>query len=522
MVSSTPPAFVATSPGPEALGRRTWAIALAVAAVAFAWRFVFANQRGFWLDEYFTLQAAQLPLADMIKDRLGAGHSPLYFFYARLGPLLGTNERAMRVTSALAAAAAVLLLTGLMGQLGLRRHLAWAWGLALAQPYWINIGMEYRYTMPLIAMALGTVWAAARHAERPTAGRGAVLALAVGLLLWTHGSAPFLALGLLAFLAWDGLAEGGGRAALLRVWPVLAGVALGAPFFYLVRGHHSAAEGQPVYFMTILHDLVEVVFGNDRLWLRYFHWRRDRTMLRLETVVLLGAAALAWLELRRQGNRRAGRLLVSTLLAVPLLLYLFCVCVRNFEGPPRYLAAFSIPALIVMAVAAGAATRPRPLAWLWRGALVALLIFQASAETLDRGDRHRDAVTWLIQNHQGRDPIVAAQPHMTRIALEFKGLVQRRVVVGGFDNAESQARTEETMMKQLAQTKRGLFIRYHARSKMLEAIRDLAAKKFFIAERDWRIGGQLFVGAFIRDEKERSWLENLQAPRLEWGPADSD
>lgn len=524
-LTSAPPT---ASCEPPPLGRRTWAIALAVALLTCLWRVVFANQRGLWLDEFLTLSTTEITIPEMIKERLLAGHSPLYFFFARLGPMLGSSECALRLTSALAAGGAVLLLTGLMGELRLARYLPWAWLLALCHPYWISIGMEYRYTMPLIAVALAAAWAAARHAARPTLGRGAVLALAIALFLWTHGSAPFFTLGLLAFLVWDGLATEAPRGVFAKIrvvlrrgWPVLAGVAAGVPFYILVRGHHSFTEGEKVHFLSVLNNLIEVNFGDHRLWFRCLHWRNQRGFYALEAILLAGSIVLTRAELLREGRQRVWRLLLSTMLALPLLMYLFCLTVRNFEGPARYLAAFSIPSLLCLAIGAGAAARRARLRWVYLGALLVVLAFQSSAESLQRGDRHRDAIRWIVRNHHDREPIIAMVVRANRMGLEMNGIAvrTRKVPVGGLKNTKTRAATEESIKTFFGDARRGFFIRYHSGDRMLEAVQSLVHQHYFQAERHWKIGNIAYFGAVVRDAQDLPWLTGLKNPEIQWGPS---
>lgn len=509
---------------------RLWLCALLVAVAACAVRVVFAEQRGFWLDEYFTLNAARMSVPDMVANRLGAGHSPLYFFYARLGLLIGSSERALRFTSALAAGGLVLTLTGLMGELKLARHLPALWTLAIIEPYWMSIGTEYRYTMPLVAIAAGVAWVAARYAARPGHSRGWSLALALTVLLWTHGSAPFFAIGLLAFLLWDGwatLREQGRRRlaalslALLRAWPILAGAVAAVPFYYMVRNHPSEFEDQQARLKDVLKDLIDVVFGEHRLWFNCFDWRHHSWLFNLEIAVFIGALVLAWRELKRCGALRARRLLAAIMVAIPCIMFAFCVSVRNFSGPVRYMATFTIPAVICLAVAAGARPRPRALRWLYLAGLTAALAFQSSALTLERGDRHRDAIRWVLANQEGDDPILMANI-LNRSALKFYGLPSNKnVTLSGYNG--TLAETVARMRTQLATVRRGVFIRYHSSAQIREGLQELQKQGFLAGVRTWRVAaGGLYVGAFARDPKELPWLNSRQEPHKEWGPAIGD
>jgi hypothetical protein len=285
-----------------------------------------------------------MSLADQWRDRIGAGHSPLYFIYSRLGLLFGESTRALRSTSALAGAAAILGLTGMAGAMGLRRVLPVLWPLAALEPYWLNLGTNMRYMMPMLAAATLTTWAAAAHAACGRRRDGAFLALATALLLWLHASAQFFALGLLIFIVWEGMARPGGSVwrGLGRAWPVAAGILASLPLLYLIRHHSSYLKPEFPKFRDIKRDLLEVVFNDYRLWPRFFHFS-DRGIYYAEIVLLAAAVALAYWELRRRPTAR--RLLLATLTAVPAGFVLTCGLVRDFQGPERYLLLFGLPAL---------------------------------------------------------------------------------------------------------------------------------------------------------------------------------
>jgi 4-amino-4-deoxy-L-arabinose transferase-like glycosyltransferase len=66
-------------------------------------RLVFITRESFWHDEIMTALSMKLSLFEMVRERMAAGHSPLYFIivypFARL---LGNNELILRLPSAIA------------------------------------------------------------------------------------------------------------------------------------------------------------------------------------------------------------------------------------------------------------------------------------------------------------------------------------------------------------------------------------------------------------------------------------
>jgi len=182
------------------LNRSEWLLVFASGCGAALLKLLFATRRGFWLDEYYTLQAASLPLPELIADRLAAGHSPLPFFYARVfHEVLGNSELALRSSSALAAFAVVFGCAGLLAQLRLRHALAPLLLMAPFVPFWQEIGNEFRYTMPLVAVGSFWAWALVRWWQSRSWGSAAATMLLGALALWTHGSAQFIALAFVAF-----------------------------------------------------------------------------------------------------------------------------------------------------------------------------------------------------------------------------------------------------------------------------------------------------------------------------------
>ena len=66
-------------------------------------RLLFLGREGFWHDEALTALALKLPFGDMIRERLAAGHSPLYFILLYpVAQLFGTGEIVLRLPSVLA------------------------------------------------------------------------------------------------------------------------------------------------------------------------------------------------------------------------------------------------------------------------------------------------------------------------------------------------------------------------------------------------------------------------------------
>jgi 4-amino-4-deoxy-L-arabinose transferase-like glycosyltransferase len=68
--------------------------------IGFLLRLLFLNEEGLWYDEALTALSLRLPFGEMIRERLAAGHSPLYFtMLYPIARVFGTGEIVMRLPS---------------------------------------------------------------------------------------------------------------------------------------------------------------------------------------------------------------------------------------------------------------------------------------------------------------------------------------------------------------------------------------------------------------------------------------
>ena len=302
--------------------RREWgAIALSALAATLLC-VIFAEHRGLWVDEYITLRATGNAWSKMTSERLFNGHSPLYFFYAKLFLYLGDSERVLRLSSALMAGAAVVGTALLALEIGLRGHLKLLLLMAPLMPYWMEAGTLYRYMMTLIAIGSFCAWLAARMACRPSRRNGAALLACVLSLVWMHASSYFFLIPLLGWLVWEGwrATEGPNRGAamLVRVWPILAGFAIGIPLLMLIMPSSGRILNDSSFDVPDFHRaFLKTGFGDAVLWPRLMRQSiKDYSWL-------LTAALAAWLAwglrgLWREGSPRAARLLTVLLIGMPL------------------------------------------------------------------------------------------------------------------------------------------------------------------------------------------------------------
>lgn len=527
-VSSPPEAAESARPDPGSeAGLRAhasdWMWAAIIGLAAACLRVAFANQRGFWLDEYYTLRAIQTNLWDMIGERLHAGHSPLYFAYAKWPLVLGTSERVLRLSSALALFAEFFLLTGLLRSLGLRRALWPVWLIALALPYWFTIGIDLRYMMPLVAVITAAAWACSERA----AGRvgGLLPAALIGLALWTHSSAQFVIVGFLAFLMWDARARDGRwtRRAALAGWPILLGWCFSIPLLLLTRGAERATEAAKAPSVSgALKDLAHVGLGGFGSWQAYLGRRYDGAVPILLALILAFAFFHARRALRANGNATAWRLLACWAAGIPILLLTFSALVSNAQGPTRYVCAFSVPALICMAVAWNADIRPS-LRAAFRVVLAITLFAQAAMAAFNRGDRHREAVQWVIRNHSGSEAVLVSTNTMNKFAFGYLGFAHPELIEGlAGSGGKAKAAVEAWLRVGTGRAPRAFVLIYHARDTVAEPLEEKKRRGEIADFRRWELGAKNSLYAIAVAPAETAWLAALPPPDPAPGPYDGD
>ena len=498
--------------------RSDWLIAWAVSAIAVLLCLFPAHRRTLWCDEYLTMATFERSIASMTTERLEAGHSPVYFLYARLAGPIGSPTWQLRLTSMIMAAANILALTGLLRALNLRHLLPVVWVISVFHPYWILLGSLVRYMMPLVALATLTMWLTVRFAQRSTLGRGLALGAVASLLGWIHMSASLVTISCLFYLTRESRVQNGkwNLGSVLRMTcPILIAILLTLPLVILIRNHRPLAfDG----FSPggVLDDLLEVAFGSPRYWA----WLLGRKSVAISVTIFVAVAAaiaLARRELIATDRQGAWRFLLSLVICIPVTFTLFCLLFPAFEGPARYLATFSIP-ILICAAAAWNTNGPSWLKWGFRILLVLVLGIQSLAALVDAGDRHHDAVQWVTENHTDDAPVIISGA-VNRIGFRHYGFPHQERIL------DIDGTTPETVAAEieaaLSHSGRVLFVRYHSHQPLLEAIDLLKQRAVIRKERSWKVNRELKFGALISDSSQEPWLANLPEPSLTWGTSSS-
>ena len=355
-------------------------------------------------------------------------------------------------------------------------------------------------------------------------------------MLSLHGAANFT----LAGMGIWALCEGKSRErrwsarALAPLWPLLAGWAMSLPLLLSIHPNHGPGGFTWPSLDGALRDLCEVVFANPRLWTRFLHlpWQ---VVWAAQLAALGGAAYLGWRALSTPEGSPARRFIFSLLAGIPLGAMIAQFFHSSAMGPARYMAAFSVPASLCLAVAWGAPVvawgapmirrRERMYLKMYRGLLIFVLAVQAAGAALDRGDRHREGVHWILAQRRTDEPVIVSTSGMNLVAFEYlAGGTGGKSgnITGIHGRIRDSEQVKDALRKAFANNaRRGFLFLYHTRSPILETLDDLRREGWAADYKTWKIGSEVEVVALILDPSERQWLDSLPPPRKLWGPDSS-
>lgn len=478
------------SPPPSRrLATTDWLWVGCAAFVGCVLRLLFAERRGFWLDEYYTLHAARLPLDQLVADRLAAGHSPLPFLYAKFfHALVGHGELALRASSALAVAAALIGVAGLAGRLGLRRILWPLLALGVFSPYWMEIGTEFRYMMPLVAVGAFWLWAITAWIHEQSFRHWLAATLAGGLALWLHGSAQFILFSLIVTVVWHGLRlKVSFRQGARLAWPLFCSLLISLPLLFGLRlmAKERSSPGLPDPF-ELVRNQAGTFFGRGHI-AEHLAGPANSMWATLFLCLYVVAAVGAWRMLRRERIATAGTVLAGFLIGFPAGLMIFSLLGDNVQGTLRYSAASSIGVLIVLALGWHEAGRWRAWGIVYRGTLAAIIGFTFSLQALNQGDWHRESIRWLAGHRKSDQPVVTIGKGMNMLAFEYHGFPDDGLLTGINSSTESMAMVMHHLQYALRHSDSGFLFQYRGGDVPVEeALEELRRTGFVLSIREWR------------------------------------
>lgn len=320
-----------------------WAWLLAILAGALALRVVTLGRADLWTDEIQTLHAVSLGWGEMVRERLHAGHGPLYFVIEKAWcSIAGTSQFALRLPAAVFGVALLVPLWSLARRLLGRPAAWWAAVFAACHPLLVELSREARmYSLLALAALVVTDRAAATlDGERP--GPRFWIAAAAGPFV--HATWGFALLCVAVWLAFERMSSSpdARRACGRALAGVIGTLAILVAFLFVVDPQHQVLVRRPWHREAAVFVL-RIFTGSD---LSIFH------------SFLAGAAVvLYWAIFMVLGlvscPPRARRLAAGWLIGVPAATVLVGVAGGVPWGPARYIQIAAFGAILVAAAAAG-------------------------------------------------------------------------------------------------------------------------------------------------------------------------
>ncbi|MEO8376195.1 MAG: hypothetical protein ABI579_00875 [Candidatus Sumerlaeota bacterium] len=507
---------------PDKLTRREWLLVLALATASFILRCALATRRGFWIDEFYTYYATTLSIPGLIAERLSAGHSPLPFLYAKVfHTLFGDNELGLKLSSILAGFAATFAVAGATASLGLKRMLPVLLPILFLHPYWHLIATEFRYMMPLVAIASFWLWAAIDYMREPTQRRFYAVMIFGAIALWLHNSAIFTLVGIVFVYTWHAVAMRVRGKELFRLFaPLLAAFLIMLPLTVglgIIEKEPGEAKTPDIF--KALNKTAESVFADPSPAEAWIHIKSGVVQVPA-TILFVVCCVAAFVGLRRAQNKFAVRVLFGLLAGTFFITMLYTALKNNIQGPVRYVAFSSVPAAIIIAIGFVEMSRWKLWGWLTRAALAGLLIFSFVLQLLDQGDWHRESVRWLIANRRPDQPIIAVGRSMNLLAFGYYGMDRTGWIDGLSAEVRAKPLFRKIMRRALGHGDLVYFFHYRGERRydeVAESIEKMEKDGEIVATRIWQPSAEIRITGLAKNEKGARELEELPeipAPRF--------
>jgi hypothetical protein len=239
----------------------------AVVVVVFGIALRFVARSHMWLDEALTLNISKLPLGQIHGALRRDGAPPLYYYLLHLwiGPF-GTSDTAVRALSGVISCATLPFIWFAGRRLGGKAVAVVSLVLVATSPFAVRYATENRmYALVGFLTAAGVV--AIQHVlRRRTAANVISVALATGLLLYTHYWALYLVGVTALWLAWQGWRgpDERRRGARVALGAVLVGCLTFLPWLptFLYQAHHTGTPwAKPANFAAMVNAVTSFAGG---------------------------------------------------------------------------------------------------------------------------------------------------------------------------------------------------------------------------------------------------------------------
>ncbi|MEJ2749753.1 MAG: glycosyltransferase family 39 protein, partial [Anaerolineae bacterium] len=412
------------------------AVLVVVLLAAFALRIFRLDAQSLWWDEGISLHLATSSLAQIVTDRAGNIHPPLYFFILKgWVSLVGVTPFAARYLSVLASLVQVAVVYAVSRRWFGRSLAVWLAVLFIAiSPLAVIYAQETRVYafLPLVYLALLVlVWPLAQAESLPPCR----LWWLIGIIEWIGLHLHYTTLFLVAFLNVWLLAVWLSRRRwlLLKQWLVTqtAVAAASLPWLIVLLAHRLAVQER----VAIARYVTEPVNWQFLLaQIGVFHLTGlpgalARPAVQVLTLVVFAGLLLLWLwRIRDASLRRKGLHLLAFWL-VPLSMALVIWQFRSFSHP-RYLVIFTVGLLILLAyvMAPGGERHGRSpiitgLSWVLGGSVLAISLMGLNLYFFDPAVAKDDmrGVAHYLETAAAPDDLILVQDAGWALEFEYNG-----------------------------------------------------------------------------------------------------
>lgn len=405
---------------------------------AFAIRLYHLEYRGLWTDEFHTLQPILMPVGDLIRERLGAGHLPTYFLLMKgWVALAGISDWTLRFPSVVFGA----LLIPAAASLG-RQFLSWRDVRLLMLVACVN-GMavwssqEARmYSM----LAFAATMAHACYFRTLQAGSARTWIIYIWWVVIAASLQPLMVMFFIAHLAFS--------ARVRKAYPVharaaarlgFAALVVGIPAVVLYVMHQSEVKSLRVCVPSVvaLVKSLQLLAFSRPAWYEVAKFLVPLVFLGCIIGLVRGRRVLAGFD---SLQACAVRFCLALVVVPAALLYFIAVFVErsvSMVGVERYLIPCAVP-LWILLIWGVRHSRPR-----MRGAMIVgvalCLLLGLAGRWADRGTGMREAARYLAAHARPGEVVLMRDSQTMAMALSYYGARQVRPCLVAQDDTSTSA-----------------------------------------------------------------------------------
>lgn len=138
----------------------------AITAIGTIIRIIDLGRSSLWYDELYTVWASKLPLASLVPEVIASGHPPAYYTVLHFWLPFGSGDDWVRMISAFAGIAAIILTCLLGSELFSRRAALWGAAFVAVSPLLVSFSRDATLYSWIVAFSLLSLYLLARSLNR--------------------------------------------------------------------------------------------------------------------------------------------------------------------------------------------------------------------------------------------------------------------------------------------------------------------------------------------------------------------